>query len=83
MAVVLFGVELVERAIARIILGMENTVKVVKKSIKGWLSPNLEESVIAEEIQNGEVDGWKLATVFGASLTTKGTTDTLVFIFRK
>lgn len=62
---------------------MESNIKVIKKSIKGWVSPNLEENVIAEEIQKEENDGWKLISSFGASVSSKGTTDTLVFIYRR
>jgi len=62
---------------------MSPTVKVVKKSIKGWLSPNLDEELVATEIQEQENQGWQLACSFGACLKGRGFTDTLVFIYRK
>jgi hypothetical protein len=62
---------------------MNSAVKVVKKSIRGWLSPSLDEDLIATEIQEQENQGWQLASSFGACLKGRGFTDTLVFIYRK
>jgi len=62
---------------------MNPSIKVVKKNIRGWLSPNLDEEIIATEVQEQENQGWQLASSFGACLAGRGITDTLVFIYRK
>jgi len=65
---------------------MTPTIKVVKKSIKGWFSTNLDEETVATEIQEQENLGWLLVSSYGiatSGLSSRGTTDTLVFIYRK
>jgi hypothetical protein len=62
---------------------MESSIKVVKKSIRGLLSPNFEEDEIAAEIQEQENLGWQLVSSYAACLKGRGYTDTLVFIYRK
>jgi len=51
---------------------MSPTVKVVKKNIRGWLSPNLDEEIIAMEIQEQENQGWLRAPSFGGSSFRSG-----------
>jgi hypothetical protein len=65
---------------------MSPTIKVVKKSIRGWFSNNFDEEMVASEIQEQENLGWQLVSSYGAALsglTSRGNTDTLVFIYRK
>jgi hypothetical protein len=66
---------------------MEPTVKVVKKSIKGWFSANFDEETVATEIQEQENLGWQLISSYGISTRTvmsfQGITNALVFIYRK
>ena len=65
---------------------MNPTIKVVKKSIKGWFSTKLDEETVATEIQAQENLGWQLVSSYGiatSGLSSRGTTDTLVFIYRK
>jgi hypothetical protein len=65
---------------------MNPTIKVIKKSIKGWFSTNLDENTVATEIQEQENLGWSLVSSYGiatSGLSSRGTTDTLVFIYRK
>ena len=64
---------------------MEPTIKVVKKNIKGWFLTHFDEDAVAKEIQEQENLGWQLISSYGMSIAaiTQGTTDTLVFIYRK
>ena len=65
---------------------MNPTIKVVKQSIKGWFSTNFDEQAVATEIQEQENLGWLLVSSYGiatSGLSSRGTTDTLVFIYRK
>jgi len=65
---------------------MTPTIKVVKQSIKGWFSTNFDEQAVATEIQEQENLGWLLVSSYGiatSGLSSRGTTDTLVFIYRK
>jgi hypothetical protein len=65
---------------------MSPTIKVVKRSIKGWFSTDFDEEKVAAEIQEQENLGWQLVSSCGiatSGLSSRGTTDTLVFIYRK
>ncbi len=65
---------------------MNPTIKVVKRNIRGWFSPNWDEEKLAAEIQEQENLGWQLISSTGiatSSLSGRATTDTLVFIYRK
>ena len=61
---------------------MTPNIKVIKKNIRGWISPNLDEEAIALDIQEQENQGWFLISSYGVSLSGKGV-DTLVFIYHK
>ena len=64
---------------------MNPTIKVVKKSIKGWFLTHFDEDAIAKETQDQESLGWQLISSYGMSIAaiTQGTIDTIVFIYRK
>ncbi|MCE0521601.1 MAG: hypothetical protein LV480_01675 [Methylacidiphilales bacterium] len=65
---------------------MDPTIKVITKSLAGWFSTDFNGDTVAAEIQEQENLSWQLVSSYGISTSmtvAKGTTDTLVFIYRK